>query len=114
MSAASPSTEGDSAGAGAASDVQVPGCGASQLSSSPVQAVSQQTPSTQNSEAQSAGVVHAAPLGSGVSVGVAVAVAVAVGVDVGVQAGCDTPPQVLQMVPSHSAAPAHTFPGQQN
>ena len=114
MRPASPSTEGESAGAGAASDVQVPGSTPSQLSSSPLQAVSQQTPSAQNPEAQSDGVVHAAPLGIGVWVAVAVDVAVAVRVGVGVQGGCDTPPQVLQTWPLHCAGAMQKFPGQQN
>ena len=114
MSAVSPSTEGESAGAGAASDVQVPGSTPSQLSSSPVQAVSQQTPSAQNPEAQSDGVVHAAPLGIGVLVDVAVDVAVAVRVGVGVQGGCDTPPHVLQTLMAHCAGAMHTFPRQQD
>jgi len=88
--------------------------------------VSQHTSSTQNPEAHTDGVVHAAPFGFGVLVGVPLAVAVdvcvavgvrvtvAVRVAVAVQLGCDTPPQVLHLLKSHSAGGLHWFPGQQD
>lgn len=124
MSAVRPNPDRDSTGAGATSNVQVPGSAPSQLSRSPVQAVSQHTSSTQNPEAHTDAVLHSAPFGFGVLVGVALGVAVsvrvgvrvgvAVCVAVGVQPGCDTPPHVLQMLPSHSAGAVHRFPGQQN
>ena len=76
MSAIRPNPDRDSAGAGAASDMQVPGSRPLHVSRSPVQAVSQHTSSTQNPEAHTDGVVHAAPFGFGVLVGVPLAVAV--------------------------------------
>ncbi len=53
-----------------------------QLWFGPVQAVSQQTPSTQKPVAHCAGVAHAPPCGTGVPVGVTVGVWVTVPVEV--------------------------------
>ena len=84
-SAATSNPAGDSAGAGAVSDVQVPRFPArSQRCRSPVHAVLQHTPSTQSPDPHNDGVLHAPPRGIGVRVGVDVIVGVdvMVGVDV--------------------------------
>ena len=79
------SPHGVSAGAPAAALAHVPVCpGRLQSIRGPVQALSQQTLSTQKPVEHSEGVEHAPPWGMRVLVGVAVAVAVAVTVAVGV------------------------------
>lgn len=79
------SPHGVSAGAAAAVLTHVPPWpGRLQLSSTPVHAVSQQTPSPQKVVTHSLPVVQAPPCGTAVLVGVAVTVAVAVAVPVAV------------------------------
>ena len=82
-SAATSNPAGDSAGAGAVSDVQVPRFPArSQRCRSPVHAVLQHTLSTQIPDPHNDGVLHAPPSGIGVLVGVDVMVGVDVTVPV--------------------------------
>jgi hypothetical protein len=80
VSAPSPTNRpiADRVGAAAAAIAQMPGVGPLQMKPGVVQALLQQTPSTQKSERHWLGVTHSPPFGIFVCVGVALVVAVAV------------------------------------